>query len=95
MLVLAHRKRVAELSVLLPDQIFQNVGVENQRQFYEYLLIHDLPKVLSIEQLRVLGYDDPRPIYERLADYYRQRLGDLSDVDQRKLKEVIRSLNQL
>ncbi len=72
-----HRMRVIEYSLLALEQFSNHFPQlsqleSSQRMFLveSYLFLHDLPKMMTVEQLRPFGYDRERNILQDLHAYY-------------------------
>jgi hypothetical protein len=90
-----HRQRIVEyaykLYPLLPK--FQNYWI----YLIEYLELHDLPKVMSLDQIKKTypNYEHSVPIYYRLAKFFGRDKKDLNSLELEELEEAIRDLNHI
>lgn len=86
--IILHRKRVQFL--------FQHVARSrgfNLEAIRLYSQLHDLPKIMNLEQLRAYGYTNERTILERLYEFYGLRDVTLSIDDQIKLEILIEDID--
>ncbi len=51
--------------------------------------VHDSTKLMSLEELRTLGYTDDRPLYERFSEFYGKHRSELTRDEDRALQNII------
>ena len=88
-----HRQRVAYAMLLAYSHSKESFPDLDERLIVKYSALHDLPKIMTLEQLRVWGYQGDQDIASILAQFYGRSKNELSLREQRLLGATMTQLN--
>ncbi|MDB2425992.1 hypothetical protein N9W41_00440 [bacterium] len=85
--VILHRNRVKLLMVIVAQKTGLNVELVKK-----YSLLHDLPKIMSLEDLREYGYTHEKTILERLYEFHGRRKESLNPKERKIFDQTLEDM---
>ena len=91
--IILHRSRVKYL--LIRFAVDQGWGFKTVELYEKYALLHDLPKIMELEDLREYGYTHELTIAERLLEFHGIRKEDMPKEQRERYNFVSKDLDMV
>jgi hypothetical protein len=91
----SHRVRVQIGAEALYRQYPHEFSAITVNDIIDYTKFHDLPKLMTTEQLQPFGYTHEKSIKERLLEFEGRHKDEMSVADRARLQEVIDDMNKV